>query len=325
MSERYVLTLRKTGLGDRIICLCAAWKYARDTNRTLIVDWRHSRYSKTPDNLFPDCFTTNGAIGGVKLVAGAGIETCALPGPIFPQRWGSENRLASPWLEPADGLPGEREAAVELMRSGCDIPANTIVFNTCVNDGIVLLKDAKSCLSDLKMHERISAAASDFLRQTPRPDHLIGMHIRHGNDGVVGHAKSWTSFDRAISRCQTAVNRARSRVGQDVPVLLCTDSIEVQTTVLKRIPNTIVRPKFFRPAGSGELHLGADAYLGFDDALIEMELLSRCDTLIRYPAGSFFSFYPAVMKRSTETDIETVYDLMRPSEPGDPLSPAILY
>jgi hypothetical protein len=63
---------------------------------------------------------------------------------------------------------------------------------------------------------------------------------------------------------------------------------------------------------------------GRDDAIVEMLLLAGCDALIRFPPHSFFSFYPAVMKRWRGALPETVYELQRPCAPDDPLSPALL-
>src|SRR5471030_2756028 len=56
--RRYVISIRsQTGLGDHLICLAAAWRFARDTGRVLVADWRFSPYTlAAKDNLFPLCF-----------------------------------------------------------------------------------------------------------------------------------------------------------------------------------------------------------------------------------------------------------------------------
>lgn len=324
MTERFVLSVRRTGLGDRIICLCAAWKYARDTQRTLVVDWRHSRYSKKPDNLFPDCFSNRSELSGVRLIAEPHFDTADLPRPIFPDRWMTDHDIGQHWQAPIDGLPGERDIAVDLIRSGNDLSDNTIVFASCINDGIVSFDDARECLTGLSVARSITTDVDRLTAKIGAP--MIGLHIRHGNYGFIGeHAKSWTSFERALGRCQKAVEQARSKIGKDLPVFLSTDSVEVQNTVLKRIPNVIIREKYFQRAGAGDLHHSQDAHLGFGDAMTEMCILSRCAVLIRYPSGSFFSFYPAVIKPSSETRPRLIDELRTPSDPDDPLSPAILY
>jgi hypothetical protein len=57
---------------------------------------------------------------------------------------------------------------------------------------------------------------------------------------------------------------------------------------------------------------------------VELLLLAECDALIRYPPGSFFSFYAAVMKPPRVPPPDTVYDLQRPCDPGDMFAPALL-
>jgi Nodulation protein Z (NodZ) len=66
---RYVVSIRRTGLGDRLICLCAAWCFARNTGRALLADWRYSPYASSPNaNLFSACFRPPQHIGGVSFV-----------------------------------------------------------------------------------------------------------------------------------------------------------------------------------------------------------------------------------------------------------------
>jgi len=95
-------------------------------------------------------------------------------------------------------------------------------------------------------------------------------------------------------------------------------------TLVERVPGVIWRSKLFCKPGEGELHRSRDASLGRDDALVELLLLAECDALIRYPPGSFFSFYAAVMKPPRVPPPDTVYDLQRPCDPGDMFAPALL-
>ena len=127
-----------------------------------------------------------------------------------------------------------------------------------------------------------------------------------------------------MARCVRATQKAREILGADARVLLCTDSTEVETAGRSLIPNVVCRAKTFRPSGAGELHGWRGAHHGRDDALVEMLLLAECDALIRYPPGSFFSFYAAVMGPWRACAAETVYDLQRPHDAADPLSPALL-
>ena len=326
MAGRYVLSLRNTGLGDRIICLCAAWMFARDTRRAIVVDWRHSIYSSGSSNLFPVCFEPTPKLAGVRLIAGEFVETSFLPRPFYPSAWEQDDLIASPWLAPTDGFQGERDRAVALIRSGLDVKALTVVFSACVNDGIASFRDARACLEALRpvtsIAETVNAYHDAHLRSGP----WIGLHVRHGNGGnIMGHAPYWQSFPGAVERCKRAVETARARIGSNAPVFLCTDSMVVEMALRAAIPGVICRPKTFRALGEGELHRGPDAAARLNDALVEMLLLAKCTALIRYPAGSFFSFYAAVMKLSAYSPPATVYDLQTSSDPGDHLAPALLF
>lgn len=152
-------------------------------------------------------------------------------------------------------------------------------------------------------------------------DSFIALHVRHGNDAQTGHAAYWASFHSAIDRCERAGVRARQKVGSKAPVFLCTDSAEVQSAVRKRIPNVVCRKKEFRQPGTGELHLWDEAHRGRIDAMVEMLLLAKCDALIRYPPGSFLC---RSLRNWQNGRYETVYDLHRPCDPEDPLSPTLL-
>jgi hypothetical protein len=334
---RYVLSLRRAGLGDRLICFAAACKYARDTNRALVVDWRKSNYSgrrrgllgfrsRGHENLFLSCFESPSSIGSVPVIATDDFDTGALPRPVFPKLWDDGGLLSRPWSAPPDGFAGDRERAVELIRSGADRPERTVIFSACVNDGIVLAREARAILSALRPVAVVAKQVESFAEQNRFADGVIGVHVRHGNGGdIMGHAKFWTSFAPTLDRIARAIGAARDRLGFEAPVLLCTDSSQVQDALTARVAKLLTRPKAFRKPGEGELHLGRGAGRGVDDALIEMMLLARCKVLIRYPPGSFFSFYAAVMMaRADEDRSTTLYDHQKPWDAGDPLAPAIL-
>ena len=121
-----------------------------------------------------------------------------------------------------------------------------------------------------------------------------------------------------------AVRLARAALHQDAPVFLCTDSVDVQNAITSRIKAVFCRDKKFRASGAGELHDDSEAVAGRDDALVEMLLLAECHALIRYPPGSFFSFYAAAMKPTSAPPAGTVYDLQSPCDPADKLAPALL-
>ena len=131
-------------------------------------------------------------------------------------------------------------------------------------------------------------------------------------------------MDASIERCRRAVRLARERLGAPAPVLLCTDSVDVEMAARQVIADVVCYSKMFRSSGAGELHMWHQTHKGRDDALVEMLLLARCSALIRYPPGSFYSFYAAVMGNWRSPLPDTVYDLQRRCDDDDPLSPAVI-
>jgi len=320
-KSRITVSLRNTGLGDRIICLCAAWLFARNTGRDLIVDWRRSIYSTDDRNLFDLCFDQNGQLGDVHLLA-AGTS---LPAPRYPRPWNIDTLAHTPWLVSPDAFPECRDSMIEMIRSGVDHPAATVVFNACIGDGLVAFADAHACLSKLRFADRVVETADSFQAEQLGHTPWIGLHVRQGNGGdIMGHAPSWADPAAAIERCRHAVTFARCMLGKGIKVFLSTDSIQVETAIRTVVPNVVTMSKQFAEIGVGELHLGGRGTTGLDAALTEMLLLSRSLTLIRYPAGSFFSFYPAVVKSSNIAPVTAIKDLQRGYQPQDALSPAIL-
>lgn len=328
MGERYVVSIRPTGLGDRLICLCAAWIFARETGRTLVADWRHSRYSEgRKGNLFPLLFIAPQRIGPVPFVCDDSFSESALPYPRRPAIWNDPAHWKFPccYDRPDDELISDTEKAVELIRSAQDVDAPTVVFDGCISDALVSWREAFTFFSALRPMPEVESKIADFVESAPGRGPWIGIHIRHGNGGdIMGHAPYWRSFQDAITRCKRAIDAARLELGQGTSVFLSTDSIDVQNAIQQSVEGVFCRRKKFRDPGDGELHLGSHAWDGRDDALVEMMLLAKSGALIRYPPGSFFSFYAAVLKPSRLPHPETVYDLFRPADPTDPLSPALL-
>jgi hypothetical protein len=187
------------------------------------------------------------------------------------------------------------------------------------------IEDSRAFLSTLRPTASIAALTAAFRETNLGSGPVIGLHIRHGNGGRTGHSASWRSFDASIERCRRAVSLARKRVGRDAVVFLCTDSVAVEEAVRRVIQDVVCRTKTFRELGTGELHTWSQAHEGRDDAMVEMLLLAGCDALIRYPPGSFFTFYAAVMGRWKDRALDTLYDLQRPCDSADPLSPTVIF
>ncbi len=296
--NRIVIAKRWTGFGDCIVSLLAAFRFARQTGRTLIADWRFSAYAPAWHcNSFALAFEPQPLLGGVPFLGDDRVNDLALTGPFHPTIWDAEKLH----LPPTGGEIGDEAAAVALIGSGSDVAEPVVVFDTCLAHAAPSPVECRRLLGELRPQPRIVGAVEAFAAEHFAGRSVVGVHVRHGNGGnIMGHAKFWTQPARAIGRVigatQRAVRALKAHAGIAPLVFVCTDSPAVEAALRIALPEMVTRPKTFRERGRGELHLGAQASALRDDALVEMFLLARCDVLVRFPPGSFFSFWGAVMK-----------------------------
>jgi len=320
LRQRYVVSTRRTGLGDRLVSLTAAWRLARSTGRTLVADWRFSAYSPDAEaNLYALCFEQPPQLAGVPFVGDDTVAELGLPGK--PKRTLLEavrHRLTGcQRLSPA--------AALIAIHEGRDAAGRAILLDGCIPDGAMSVEEGHRFLSALQPLPPIAESISSF-RASLGEGPIIGLHVRHGNGGnIMGHAPYWATFASALDRCVRAVEAARRLLDRPAVVLLCTDSQEVEHALAGLVPRLVSRPKVFRYPGEGELHRWRFAGLTLADALTEMFLLAQSDILIRYPPASYFSFFGAVMKRRHANEPRRLDELQKPWDSSDPLSPALLH
>ena len=302
-ARRYVVARRWTGLGDCLVSLLAAHRYAKATGRTLLVDWRHSRYAAPGRNLFADLFGAPPVWDGVPTVADQRVVGFDHPGPYRPGGW-SAAALHRP---PVDGERGDTRAAIDLILGGTDVAEPVVVFDGCIAPAVPDLEVRRRLLSALRVRDDVLASVRSYARERFAGRPVVGVHVRHGNGGNIGeHARYWTRPGEALLTIAGAARQAmdglRQARGATPTAFLCTDSPDVETAMRRLVPGLEVRPKSFRPSGAGELHLWAGAAAGLADALTEMLLLAEVDVLVRYPPGSYFSVWGETMKRPAPAD-----------------------
>ena len=99
MATRYVVARYCFGgIGDHLSCIIGAWWLARRTGRTLVVDWRGSRFNADPlmqHNCFHDFFEAKQTLGGVEVVADDSVGAIHYSAPMWPEKW-TPSALASP-------------------------------------------------------------------------------------------------------------------------------------------------------------------------------------------------------------------------------------
>lgn len=309
---RIVLARRWTGLGDCVLSLLAAHRYAKATGRALVVDWRYSCYAPPERNLFSLVFEPIRTWDGVPVLADDRVAGLAHPGPYWPPIWSAVGVNAPP----VDGERGDARAAVALIEAGTDVAAPVVVFDGCIAPAAPPVTVARQHLHALRVHEPFVASVGAFRDRCFAGRPVVGVHVRHGNGGAIGgHAHWWKRPGASLLVIADAIRVAtaalRRRVGGEPVVFVATDSAPVEEVLRRLLPAVVTRPKRFHPPGAGELHRGFGAAGDLDDALVEMLLLAEVDVLLRYPPGSYYSYWGATMKRASP--IETP-----PDAPGAP-------
>lgn len=297
-TKRHVVSRRTAGLGDLLVNLLASWRFAEQTGRTLVADWRGSYYLRDPaENLFCALFEPVNCLAGVPFVGRDDLSEVPYEEPFHPALW-THALLDRPPGRGAAEVMADRDAAVALVRAGEDVTAPTVVFDGCINDALPSAVRCREVLSELRPVARVRAEVEAFRAAHFDDRPVVAIHLRHGNGGEIGgHARYWTDFDAAVERCAAAAKDARERLGGNAVVFLATDAQPAVEAFLALVPETVVRTKFFRRPGDGELHWWPLGFVSRAEAMVDLLLLAECDALVRFPPGSFFSFYASVMKR----------------------------
>ncbi|WP_283814547.1 nodulation protein NodZ [Bradyrhizobium sp. SBR1B] len=311
MSERFVVSRRRTGFGDCLWSLAAAWRFAKQTGRTLAIDWRGSCYLDEPfTNAFPVFFEPVENIDGVRVICDDDLNRRSFPGPFFPAWW---NKPPIDCVyRPDEQIFRERDELDQLFRSDRDSDAATVVCDACLMWRCD--QDAeREIFRSIKPRPEIRARIDAIYREQFEPYSVIGVHVRHGNgEDIMGHAPYWADTERALRQVCNAIQRAKAlRHEKPVRAFLCTDSALVLQWISKRIPDVFAIPKQFQTAQAGPLHNGAFGAEGGVSALIEMYLLARCDTVIRFPPTSAFTRYARLFApRIIEFDLNDPSELI---------------
>ncbi|QHO77758.1 nodulation protein NodZ [Bradyrhizobium sp. CCBAU 051011] len=290
-NDRFVVSRRRTGFGDCLWSLASAWRYAQRTGRTLAIDWRGSCYLDQPfTNAFPVFFEPIRDIAGVRVICDDKINQLSFPGPFFPSWWNQPSIDCV--YRPDEQIFRERDELSELFQAEYDSEANTVVCDACLMWRCD--QDAeRQIFRSIKPRPEIQARIDALYQEHFEGRSVIGVHVRHGNgEDIMGHTPYWADPELALRQVCTAIDAAKALSHRGpVRVLLCTDSAQVLHKLSGLFPDLFTIPKRFQADQAGPLHsaaLGAD---GGISALIEMYLLGRCDTVIRFPPTSAFTRY----------------------------------
>lgn len=301
-----------SGLGCMLLILGPAWKYAKTTGRTLVIDWRNNPYTRSDPsiNLFSRLFDSSSlASSGVDVIADDQVNTISFPNSILMPR--TEMKHESGVNVSSNGRGPNPLDFFHLILSGIDSDAGTILPSLdsmyhlatqnhpsskdhpqfCTFNEAVLLYRSLKPLPHIQ--EQINSFCDKNLRNEP----TIGIHVRHGNgeedDRSHFSSRVITEFESFIDNLVARIDKiAKQKKFTRYKLFLCTDSDQVILALRARVPNLLTR-EIWRPMKNQ----GVDFDHSFNspdegvqsaaNALIDMQLLGKCDVAILTRPTSF--------------------------------------
>lgn len=185
MADRYVVARYCFGgIGDHLLCLIGAWWVSRRTGRTLVVDWRGSRFNphSAANNCFSTYFESLTKLGGVDVIADDSVGGIAFPSPMWPAKWTSST-LAG--VDHMKHTANEFADVNRFVTSDEDLTHPTVVLNQWIEP--IPPRDAvRNMLKELRPIESIRAEAQHFWDEHIGSRPAVAIHLRHGNGENVG-------------------------------------------------------------------------------------------------------------------------------------------
>jgi hypothetical protein len=276
-TRKLLITRKHTGLGSDLISVIGALHYASMVNRDIIIDWRKSLYLNNKCvNLFPYLFDLRESIylNSRIMIAENSFSDTELPVPrLYSKDWPFEEYHI-------DMLQGKNREEMSLIveRPMHHLPDQ---FKQCA---LLKLINPKPLL-----RERIDIFRNIYF--TGRK--VVGVHIRHGNGEILGGKRK--SFS------QLTIKEIHRRATEEIKlfsynkpfIFLCTDSPEIKQYFRNNDKNIICYDTKLRTKGKGPLHTNQLGLPSAEDAIIEMYLLSYCNSLVYNP--SWFSHFARIV------------------------------
>ena len=292
-----------SGLGCMIRVLSPCWAYARDTGRTLVIDWRGNPYTRLDPahNLFDSLFepiSTQQA--GVRVISDQSVNELRYPQPLLTTNAVMELEDGSTVRMPNGGL--DHDALAGIIANCVDVDCPTVlpslpsIFRITrqwvIPEKIRLTDQALAhCYGMLRPRSAWRDQAMDFYNTRMRGRHLIGLHIRHGNGEGDFRAhfrhREIHDFESFMDQVVRVVARyGARRFSGNYAVFLATDSVRVIDYLQRHLPLLITRPVWRPESGAGvdfdhAYKNGTDHGIrSAADSLIDMLLLAKCDAVM---------------------------------------------
>lgn len=310
--RKKVVSRRNAGLGDNLFATAHAWYYAKQTNRTLEINWAPSMYlSDKSANGFPFFFKVPEEIEGVPIIAHSNISgfkrfTRQLPikpyGTFIPVLFAEVLHKLMRKKTPGFLLKlmeNRRNWTIDLIKNGKDVGYKTMIFNSHYG---FLVYETIPFFKALKLKDEFQKLADDFIENNFLGKKVIGVHVKYYNKSMPksNHTQYWLDENTSLNQIKDKLNQIIAEFKELKTVIyLATDFPVVEDFLRNHFDNIVSFDKTFKIeyTQSQHLKLTDDAVTA---ALVEMFLLAKSDVLFRFPpSGSWFSHYGSLFAGKT--------------------------
>lgn len=315
MKKRYLIVKGCAGLGNRLVTVLAAIKYAKRNNRILIVDWEDGQFDRFGENAFSKTLDLKNVdhLGSYKDIKDFNMLSHSsklfkatpqkgiyelyfqesskvflkLPESLFPK--GILSKLRFCWKPISPSLNISSDSDLHALANVFD--KDCLEYGDWLKDGykddVLYYADFLPNISFENMKEYIQPKAfiqkkvNEFAETHQFDKEVTGVHIRHTDKRPIA------SLEKFIDKLSKDLSTKR--------IYLSTDSEEVEKLFMKQFSDLILFPKYKPKLNSEGLHQWALynkaeelKYRIYEDSLLEMMLLSKVKYLY-YQSNSTFS------------------------------------
>lgn len=309
---RVIISYRNSGFGDNLIAAAAAWRYAKYTNRALVIFWQNSRYlADKRENAFSHFFDVPASIEGVPIITASRTDRLSdfilfhlhylLPWPdplMYFYRTTSKLGIRSDYRL-KQRIRNRQKLTDGIIVDLTDVKRSIIVTHGCY----VPDENLRPFFNTLQLQPEFRKEVDEFAEKHFRNKKVIGVHIRYYNQSMLlsDHTKYWLDHAKALAVCLDKIKEAVEESGKsEYVIFLCTDSRLVHDFVTRSLGNVVTYEKEFGNDSTREMHEELPVETA-EATMIEMFLLAKSDILVRFPPGSWFSHYASLFAKKIIT------------------------
>jgi len=326
--NRYLIVKGCAGLGNRLFTLAEAIAYAKETNRKLYVDWSDGQFGDFGENVFYNYFTLNNFNAGVNLLQDLALENYT----IYPESY--KGHLKSKIYDlftfnrvPGDGLLKRIVSKIfpELSRGYWKLKAGKKVkkglfgflkdINSSENlktggvlklglkEDIVIFADfvpsgkENVIIEEITLNADLTLKVDIFSNKWNLNAGIVGVHVRFSDK------KPTKQLDELFDKVNKLMKMSSLK-----GIFLATDNQMVLKAFKARFNLVITidkaMPKDSEKEGLHRINYnsdekGEDKRIMFEQSILDMWLLSKCEYLF-YQGNSSFSQISRVLHQHPE-------------------------